>query len=132
MPYVTVIFDPHEISQEVVTRLKRWLRPTVARIMSETDVLIKPQSDEDIRTIPDEIMVMQMATHPTDVNVPTFEIYIQAGRPKGRSGEKIAQLLGKAVADSNLVPVEILSDGQCGIFVTFHEHNGFWFIPSHG
>jgi len=63
------------------------------------------------------------------VNVPPLEIYIQAGRPKGRSGDKIVELLGQAIAEAGLIPEEHLGEGQSGIFIVFHEHNGFGFIP---
>jgi len=63
------------------------------------------------------------------VNVPPLGIYIQAGKPKGRDAEKVAALLATLVSDSRIVPDEFLGDGQMGIFLTFHEHNGFRFVP---
>jgi hypothetical protein len=136
MPYVTVVFDPKKVSQETVDQLKPWLQPEVARVLSMVEVMYDDSPDfdpkrtpKDLRTSPDEIMVTQQATHPTDVNVPPLEIYIQAGRPKGRSGDKIVEVLGKLVSDSGILPDGYLGDGQSGIFVVFHEYNGFGFIP---
>ena len=136
MPYVTVVFDPKKVSQETVDQLKPWLQPEVARVLSMVEVMYDDYPDfdsrrtpKDIRTSPDEIMIVQQITHPTDVNVPPLEIYIQAGRPKGRSGDKIVKLLGQLVSESGIVPDEYLGDGQAGIFIVFHEHNGFGFVP---
>lgn len=129
MPYVSVVFDPKKMSQEVVDQLKAHLQPSVAEVLSAEATRIDTASTVDITTKPEEIMVTQHASHPTDVNVPPLEIYIQAGRPKGRSGDKIVELLGQAIAELDLIPSEYLGEGQAGIFVTFHEHNGFGFIP---
>lgn len=137
MPYVTVVFDPTKIPQETVDQLKVRLQPMVAEVLSNPDMLDVPLTPElslelsmgFIRTSPEEVMVTQYAAHPTDMNVPAIEIYIQAGRPKYRSGDKIADLLGELLADTGLIPGEHLGKGLSGIFVTFHEHNGFRFIP---
>jgi len=131
MPYVTVVFDSNKVTQEVVDRLKPWLQPEVANILSSEEVRLDASSTVSIETSTAEIMVVQQATHPTDVNVPPLEIYIQAGRPKGRSGDKIVELLGQAIAEADLIPEEHLGEGQSGIFIVFHEHNGFGFIPRH-
>jgi len=131
MPYVTVVFDPAKITQPLVNTLKVLLQTEVASVMSYHGVRLDPASTEEIFVSPKEIMVMQHATHPTDVNVPPIEIYIQAGRPKGRSGDKIVELLGQMIAERDLIPSEYLGEGQAGIFITFHEHNGFGFIPSY-
>ena len=135
MPYVTVVFDPKKVSQETIDQLKPWLQPEVARVFSMVEILADDCPDfdprktpEHIRVTPQEIMVMQHATHPTDVNVPPLEIYIQAGRPKGRDGDKVATLLGELVSESGIIPEEHLGYGGAGIFVNFHEHNGFGFI----
>lgn len=135
MPYVTVVFDPARVSQETVTKLKKWLQPEVARVLSIVETIADdvPEFDpratpKNIRTTPEEIMVIQHATHPTDVNVPPLEIYIQAGQPKGRDGNKIVALLGELVSDSGIISEEHLGEGAAGIFITFHEHNGFGFI----
>lgn len=130
MPYVTVFFDPRKIPQPLVNTLKLMLQTEVASVLSSNTVRIDPYSTvENIATPPEEIMVVQHTTHPTDVNVPALEIYIEAGRPKGRSGEKIVELLGQAIAELDLIPPDYLGDGQAGIFIVFHEHNGFGFIP---
>lgn len=136
MPYVTVVFDPKKVSQETVDKLKPWLQPEVARVLSIVETIADDYPDFDprktpknIRTKPEEIMVIQHATHPTDVNVPPLEIFIQAGRPKGRDGNKVVVLLGQLVRESGIIPDEHLGDGAAGIFVNFHEHNGFGFIP---
>ncbi len=130
MPYVTVVFDPMKVSQEVVDNLKTHLQPFVAEVLSAEATRIDTSDTAiDLTTKPEEIMVTQHATHPTDVNVPPLEIYIQAGRPKGRSGDKIVELLGKILAQSMLIPSQFCGEGLAGIFVTFHEHNGFMFIP---
>lgn len=118
MPYATVVFDPNKISQAVIDKLKLMLQTEVAFVLSSDDVRLDPASTEDISTPPEQIMVLQHATHPTDVNVPPFELYIEAGRPKGRSEEKIIKLLGLAIAALNLFPPEYLGDGQAGIFLT--------------
>ena len=141
MPYVTVVFDPKKVSQETVDKLKPWLQPNVAEVLSSLDVVYGDYSlpgkfnkmgvEEDIRTTPEEIMVMQQATHPTDVNVAPLEIFIQAGRYKGRSGDKVVAALGKRVSESEIIPNGCLGEGEAGIFVNFHEHNGFGFIPKH-
>ena len=130
MPYVTIIFDPQKVSQHLVDTLKPLLQYAVARVLNSDAVRLDPYSTIiDINTKPAEIMVIQHATHLTDVNVPPLEIYIEAGRPKGRSGDKIVELLGQAIAELGLIPHEYLGDGQAGIFVNFHENNGFGFIP---
>ena len=137
MPYVTVVFDPIKIPQPAIDLLKSWLHREVAETLSnhETlDVTITPEVSTElalgaIETLPEEIMVTQHAVHPTDVNVPPLEIYIQAGRSKSRSGDKVVQLLGAELAKSMLIPAEYLGYGLSGIFITFHESNGFGFIP---
>ncbi len=137
MPYVTVIFDPTKISQETVDQLKSWLQDKVAYVLSNPyvlDIPLTPEVSSELtleafETLPEEIMVMQHAAHPTDVNVPALEIYIQAGRPKSRSGDKIVALLGRLVTETGLIPKEHLGEGLSGIFITFHENNGFGFIP---
>lgn len=131
MPYVTVVFNPTLVSQNVVDELKPYLQLFVAEVLSSETVRLDPTSTEDIITKPEEIMVTQHATHPTDVNVPPLEIYIQAGRPKGRSGDKIVTLLGNVIAKSRVIPWRFCGEGQAGIFIVFHEHNGFGFIPDH-
>jgi len=128
MPYATVVFESKKVPQEVVDKLKICLQPLVAEVLSAEATRIDSTSTVDITTKPGEIMVVQQATHPTDVNVPPLEIYIQAGRPKGRSGDKIVELLGQAIAELDLIPSEYLGEGQSGIFIVFHEHNGFGFI----
>lgn len=132
MPYVTVLFDPRQVSQEIIDTLKPWLQKEVAGVLSAIETLADGYLGydvRDIRTRSEEIMVVQHATHPTDVNVPPLEIYIQAGRPKGRNSDQVVKLLGEAVSESKIVPNGLLGDGEAGIFVTFHEHNGFGFIP---
>lgn len=129
MPYVTVVFDPKKVIQPLVNTLKLMLQTEVAFALSSDSVRIDPASTEDINTPPEEIMVVQHATHPTDVNVPPLEIYIEAGRPKGRSGDKIVKMLAQAISELDLIAPEYLGDGQAGIFIVFHEHNGFGFIP---
>jgi len=129
MPYVTVVFDSEKIAQETVDKLKQWLQPRVANVLSMDEVRSDPAAADDITVTRDEIMVVQHATHPTDVNVPPLEIYIQAGRPKGRDGSKVVTLLGQFLCESGIIPDEYLGVGQAGIFLTFHEFNGFGFIP---
>ena len=139
MPHVTVIFKPTQVSQPTLNKLKPWLQEKVAEVLSSLDSVYgdytlpgkvnKVGIEEDIAISPDEIMVTQHETHPTDVNVPPLEIYIQAGRPKGRDGDRVVKLLGKAVSESEIIPDGFLGDSEAGIFVTFHEHNGFGFIP---
>lgn len=136
MPYVTIVFDPKKVLQDTVDNLKPWLQKEVARVLSIVGTIAGDYPDidaqeiqKDIQTSPDEIMVLQHATHSTDVNVPPLEIYIQAGRPKGRDGNKVVELLGQLLSESELIPDEYLGDGKAGIFITFHEHNGFGFIP---
>lgn len=139
MPHVTVFFDPNKISQEIVDQLKKQLQPMVAEVLSDFKALYDPVSPtvivvfggESIKTLPEEIMVTQYAAHQTDVNVAPLEIYIQAGRPKNRSGDKIIALLGKLVAQSGLIPKEHAGEGLSCIFVAFHPDNGFGFIPRH-
>lgn len=131
MPYVTVVFDPQKVTQPLINTLKLMLQTEVAFALSSDSVRIDSASTEDINTPPEEIMVVQHVTHPTDVNVPPLEIYIEAGRPKGRSGDKIVKLLAQAISELDLIPPEYLGDGQSGIFIVFHEHNGFGFIPGH-
>lgn len=130
VPYVTVVFDFRVIPQETVDKFKPWLQNEVARILSSKVTLA---SDDhlrtDITTSPKEIFVTQYEVHPTDVNFAPFEIYIQAGRPKGRSGDKIAKLLAKAVSETGWIHNDFLGDGKSCIFIVFHENNGFGFIP---
>ena len=129
MPYVTVVFDPKKVIPPLVNTLKLMLPTEVAFALSSASGRIDPAATEDINTPPEEIMVVQHATHPTDVKVPPLEIYIEAGRPKGRSGDKIVKMLAQAISELDLIAPEYLGDGQAGIFIVFHEHNGFGFIP---
>lgn len=132
MPYVTVVFDPNKVSQKTVDGLKPWLQLQTAYVLSWIEAFADDYAGYDVRDIstkPTEIMVVQHTTHPTDVNVPPLEIYIQAGQPKGRDGNKVVELLGQLLSESELIPDEYLGDGKAGIFITFHEHNGFGFIP---
>lgn len=129
MPYVTVVFDSKKVPQETVDKFKPWLQKEVARALSSLSTLPSGHQNEDIKTSPEEIFVGQYEAHPTDVNTAPFEIYIQAGRPKMRSGDKVQEILGKAVSETGWIPDEYLGDGQSCIFVVFHEHNGFGFIP---
>lgn len=131
MPYVTVVFDPTKVSQETVDKFKPWLQGEVATALSSKATLNHKDWQADITTKPKEIFVTQHKVHPTDVNAAPFEIYIQAGRPKRRSGDKIVELLGKAIAEAGWLPNEYLGEGQACIFIVFHEHNGFGFIPNH-
>jgi len=65
MPYVTVVFDPGRVSQGTVTKIKRWLQPEVARVLSIVDTIADDFSNFDPRetpkniwTTPEEIMVI--------------------------------------------------------------------------
>ena len=129
MPYVTVVFDPKKITQEIVDKFKPWLQSEVSRVLSSYEIRLDPSSTENIATIKSEIFVTQQAIHPSDVNASPFEIYIQAGRPKGRDGNKIVQILGDRIAETGWLPEKYLGEGQSCIFVVFHENNGFGFIP---
>lgn len=130
MPYVTVFFDPSKIGQGVIDEFKPWLKTAVASIMSNKEVLSGSATDQDITTHPAAIMVIQHAAHPTDVNVPPLELYIEGGQSKGRSPDMIIAWLGEEIALSGLIPDEYLGDlGESGIFLTFHEVNGFDYIP---
>lgn len=129
MPYVTVRFDPQKISQKTVDKLKPWLQVAVARVLSAKATLPRG-AKTDIATNPLEIAVTQAASHPTDVNVAPLEVYIEAGRSKGRSAETIAEILSRAIDESNLIPKQYLGQGQSCIFIVFHEENGFQFIWS--
>ena len=129
MPYVTVVFDPQKLTQSLVDSLKLMLQTEVAFALSSNSARIDPTMTDDINTPPEEIMVVQHATHPTDVNVPPLEIYIEAGRPKGRSGARIVKMLGQAISELDLIPSKHLGEGRAGIFIVFHERNDFGFIP---
>lgn len=130
MPHVTVLFDPKLFPQEQVDRLKPLLPTMVAKALSSKSTLPSRYQRVDIETKPGEIFVGQYPAHPTDVNAAPFEIYIQAGRPKRRSGDKIVALLALAISEECWwIPEEYLGDGKSCIFVVFHEHNGFGFIP---
>lgn len=129
MPYVNVFFDPDKVKQATVDELKARLQPHVADVLSSDETRIDKTSTETITTTPEEIFVYQHEIHPTDVNAAPLEIHIEAGKPKGRSGEKIVELLGMRIGQEGHLPAEHLGDGQACIFLNFHEHNGFGFIP---
>lgn len=130
MPHVNVIFDPACFSGAEIAKLKKKLQIFVAVAFSDESVCVELDRAVSIATKVSEIMVLGHPVHPTDVNVPPIEIYIQAGRPKGRSGDKIVALLGKMISMARLIPNTYLGEGQAGIFVVFHEYNGFGFIPA--
>jgi len=128
------MFDPTKIPQETVDKAKPWLQIAGAEALSSKETLPPGHlpdgsKGEDITTKPEEIFVGQYMVHPTDVNPAPFEVYIQAGRSKGRNGDKVQEILGKALSETSLIPNEYLGEGQSCIFVTFHEENGFGFIP---
>ena len=130
MPYVTIVFDPKKIPQKIVDKFKPWLQKEVAFAFGMDEMRVDPSSTEvDIATSKDEIFVTQQKVHPTDVNASPFEVYIQAGKPKGRDGDKLVQFLGVGIADTGWIPKQYLGDGQSCIFLVFHEHNGFAFLP---
>ena len=141
MPHVTVMFNPDKVDQELIDKLKPWLQPKVAEVFSSIDAVYPDYSmpgkvgrrgiEDDIATTPEEILVTQHTTHPTDVNVSPIQINIQAGRYKGRDGDRVVKLLGEAIRNEEVVPndLDLLGDDESCIFVTFHEHNGFGFIP---
>ncbi|NBD73845.1 hypothetical protein GVX82_02275, partial [Patescibacteria group bacterium] len=83
----------------------------------------------DCRTIPEEVFVYQHEIHETDVNAAPVEIHIEAGRPKGRCSDKVQAALGKRISVSDRIPRHLLGHGKSCIFVNFHPHNGFGFIP---
>lgn len=128
MPYVTVRFDPEKIPQKTVDKLKPWLQVAVAGALSAKATLPRGAKETDIATNPIEIAVTQTTSHETDVNVAPLEVYIEAGKSKGRSAETIATILSRAINESNLIPKQYLGQGQSCIFIVFHEHNGFQFI----
>ena len=129
MPYVNVFFDPDKVPQAVVDQLKAKLQPHTAAVLSSDEVRKHRPSAYDITVRPEEIFVYQHMIHPTDVNAAPLEIHIEAGKPKGRSGKKIVRLLGQRVSEDELIPPQYLGDGESCIFVNFHKHNGFGFIP---
>ncbi len=129
MPIVTVVFNPQKVPQDLVDKLKQRLPFKVAQILSSEEVRIDPSSAEDIEVGADDIKVTQQATNPTDVNMSALMIRIEAGRPKGRSGDMIVKLLGEYIAETHLISPLLLYHDQCCIFLTFHEYNGFQFIP---
>jgi hypothetical protein len=129
MPHVHVIFNPKKVSQDLVDFLKPLLQLEVSSALSSDEVREDPASSEDIETPAEQIMVLQHTTHPSDVNVPPLEIYIVAGRPKGRSEQKIVERIADALAGVECIPSEYLGEGQSGIFLTFHPNNGFCFFP---
>lgn len=139
MPYVHVFFDPTKVDQATIDKVKPWLQPNTAEVLSSLDSVYgdytlpgkvnKVGVEDDIRTTKEEIFVYQHEIHPTDVNAAPLEIHIEAGAPKGRSGDKVQTLLGLKLSQSELVPDEHLGEGNSCIFVNFHEYNGFGFIP---
>ena len=139
MLHATVMFDPKRVEQEIIDKLKPWLQPKIAEVLSSLDAVYPDYSlpgkfghrdvEKDIATPPEEILVTQHATHPTDVNVSPIQINIQAGRYKGRDGDRVVKLLGEAIRDEKIVPNGLLGDDESCIFITFHEHNGFGFMP---
>lgn len=131
MLLITVIFDPRIVSQDLVDSLKQKLPYMVTQILSSDEVRIDPTSIESVMMMPKDIKVTQRKTHPTDVNMPSFMIYIEAGRQKGRSGEKIVELLGKYIAEVHLVSPLLLYNNPCCTFITFHEQSSFGFISHH-
>ena len=129
MPYVKVFFDPTKIRQSIIDKIKPWLQPNTADVLSDDRTRIDSGSSEDITTKPEEIFVYQHEIHPTDVNAAPLEIHIEAGRPKGRDGDKVQYLLGRRIASADLIPEEHRGEGESCIFVNFHKYNGFGFIP---
>lgn len=139
MHHALVMFDPELVDQEIIDDLKPWLQPEIAEILSSIDAVYPDYTRpgkigrngilEDIATPAEEILVTQRATHPTDVNVSPIQINIQAGMSKGRDGDRVVKLLGKAIRDEGIIPSGLLGDDKSCIFVMFHEYNGFGFIP---
>jgi len=127
MIFVTVVFDPKRIAQILIDDFKPWLQTEVASVLSAFNSRLDPSSTEDITTGKSEVSVTQQEVHPTDVNAPPFMIYIQAGRPRGRNGNKIAQMLCNGITDTEWLPEACLGEGQSCVLVAFHENDGFEF-----
>jgi hypothetical protein len=128
MPYVTVYFDTAKVPQHAVNKLKLLLQPLVAEALSDVDTRADPTSVEDIETDPNWVIVLQHAYYPTDVNAPPLEIYIVCGQPKGRSGDKVVELIITGIKESGIIDTKILGENESGVFLIFNEHNGFRFI----
>lgn len=131
MLYVTVTFDPQKVERTIIDDVKQFLKLFVAEVLSAEMVRLDPTSTEDINTKPEDVVVEERTTQAAGVNVRPLEIHIEASDPKGRSGQKIVELLGKVIAKSRVIPARFCGEGQAGISVTFHEQNAFGFIPKH-
>ena len=121
MPHVAVHFDPQNVSQVVVDRLKKALPSIVAGALS-----YKAHRSPDTRVEPTSILVFQAASHPTDQNVSPLEVVIQAGQLHGREEVRVGQIVEAGILASGIIPKEYLE--QCCIWLRFSEHNDFRFI----
>lgn len=130
MPHVTVHFDPKQVDQKVIDKLKREVHIATAIALSarETRKLKHLELNEDIATLPDEIYVRQQASHETDVNPAPIEIVVEAGRSKRRDPDLVSRIIEAKVKGSELIPSHLLGEGQSCIWVKFCEENGFRFI----
>src|SRR5688572_14564114 len=113
MPHVTVHFNPLLVPQEVITKLKRRLALITEHALSSvsthphhiprkrnqlytlggSSVCYRPHYQDMIRTPRSEIFIRQQECHKTDVNPAPVEILVEAGRSKGRDGDKVADLI---------------------------------------
>ncbi len=119
MPHVIVHFDPTKVEQELIDKLKLELQQIVAR------ALIHLSGEEQD---PKEICVRQQSAHPTDVNMATIEIEIQAGNAKGRDADMVAQSIVTYVMRLRLLRNH-LGLGDCCVWLRFSSNNGFALFP---
>jgi len=144
MPHVIVHFDPKQVDQDVITKLKRRLQRITAKAFSSPKgnrahptkyypignnaYLFKKAYPGHIATAPADIYVRQQAAHKTDINSAPIEIVVEAGRAKGRDPDKVAKLMEDEVRAAKLISPKLLGENKSCIWVKFCEENGFRFI----
>lgn len=128
MPHVTVIFNPAAISQSRIDELKEKLPEIVSEALSFPSRRTLRSKLANIKVSPDEVLVCQHATHPTDVNVSPVEILIEAGAPKDRDPELVARMISKQLRKTNYLPANPVNGAGCCIWLKFSPVNAFRFI----
>ena len=132
MPHVIIHFNPKLVHQRMITELKIKLQEIVADALSSSESLPPDGRSvfgkQTILTLPQEIYIRQQAAHKTDVNPAPIEIEVEAGKPKLRDPDKVAELIEDAVRRTDIIPRRFLGDGNSCVWVVLREHNAFRFI----
>ncbi len=123
MPHVLVHFDPTQVGQPDIDKLKAALPTIVADALSYA-----ANSLPATYVRPTEIYVRQVAAHPTDQNVSPVEVEVQAGQLRGRDEVHVGALIEAGIRASQTIPAPILDGFKCCQWLRFSEHNNFRFI----